>query len=336
MAPVHCMLRPLDWLQAIASYRAEVAGGPNFAFDLCTSRYRREQMKGVDLSCWRVAFTGAEHVRADTLARFAQTFAPHGFAPNAFWPGYGMAEASVLISAGRRGRSVLPRTVSRAGLLYHRVGPPAAGDDAQTLVGCGRELAGERIAIVDPATCRRLGPLRVGEIWVSGANVALGYWRNEPATKAAFAARLDGETAADWLRTGDLGFLDETGELYITGRIKELIIIRGMNHYPQAIEDTVQRCHPALAAHGGAAFAVDGGDGPERLVVVQEVERTLRRDLDTAEIVATIREAIVDQHEIAPREIMLLRPGSLPKTSSGKIQRDLASQLWRQGLLNPL
>jgi acyl-CoA synthetase (AMP-forming)/AMP-acid ligase II len=336
MAPVNFMRRPLDWLQAIATYRAEVAGGPNFAYDLCVSRYRPERMSGVDLSGWKVAFTGAEHVRADTLARFAETFASHGFDLNAFWPGYGMAEASVLISAGRRGRATVTQTVGRTGLLHHRVEPPAVEEDVQILIGCGRELAGERIAVVDPETCRRLGPLRVGEIWVSGANVALGYWRNEAATKAAFAARIDGETAADWLRTGDLGFLDAAGELYITGRIKELIIIRGMNHYPQDIEDTMQRCHPALAAHGGAAFAVESGDGAERLVVVQEVERTLRRNLDTADILATIREAIVDQHEIAPHQIMLLRPGSLPKTSSGKIQRNLACRMWRQGLLQAL
>jgi acyl-CoA synthetase (AMP-forming)/AMP-acid ligase II len=213
---------------------------------------------------------------------------------------------------------------------------PSGEDDAQVLVGCGRELVGERIAIVDPETCRRVAPLQVGEVWVKGANVALGYWRNDAASEAAFAARIDGEATADWLRTGDLGFLDDEGELYITGRIKELIIIRGINHYPQDIEYTVQRCHPALTAHGGAAFAVVEADGSERFVVVQEVERTLRHALDTGDVIATIREAIVDEHEIAPHRIVLLRPGALPKTSSGKIQRNLARELWLQNRLEVL
>jgi acyl-CoA synthetase (AMP-forming)/AMP-acid ligase II len=336
MAPVNFVRYPLAWLQAIGTYRAEVAGGPNFAYDLCVSRYRPEQMSEVDLSSWKIAINGAEHVRADTIDRFAETFAPHGFDPRAFWPAYGMAEASVLISAGHRGRGSVTRTVSRAGLQRYGVEPPAGGDDAQVLVGCGRELVGERIAIADPDTCRRLGPLQVGEIWASGTNVARGYWRNDAATAAAFAARIDGESAASWLRTGDLGCLDEAGELYITGRIKELIIIRGINHYPQDIEYTVQRCHPALTAHGGAAFAVDGGDGSEGLVVVQEVERTQRRALDADDLIATIREAIIDEHEITPRQILLLRPGSLPKTSSGKIQRSLARELWRRGQLATL
>jgi acyl-CoA synthetase (AMP-forming)/AMP-acid ligase II len=336
MAPVNFVRHPLTWLRAISTHRAEVAGGPNFAFDLCVSRYQAEQMSGIDLSCWKVAFTGAEHVRAETIARFDETFAPHGFDSRAFWPGYGMAEASVLISAGHRGRGAVTRAVSRASLQRHVAEPPGADDDAQVLVGCGRELSGERIAIVDPQTCRRLRPLQLGEVWVSGANVARGYWRNDAATQATFAASIDGEEAADWLRTGDLGCLDADGELYITGRIKELIIIRGINHYPQDIEYTVQRCHPALAAHGGAAFAVEEGDGAERLVVVQEVERTLRHALEPGDVIATIREAIVDEHEIAPHRIVLLRPGALPKTSSGKIQRYLARELWRQNRLEVL
>jgi acyl-CoA synthetase (AMP-forming)/AMP-acid ligase II len=336
MAPVNFVRHPLSWLRAISTYRAEVAGGPNFAFDLCVSRYQPEPMDGIDLSGWKVAFTGAEQVRADTIARFAETFAPHGFDPGAFWPGYGMAEASVLISAGHRGRGAVTRTVGRAGLQRHVVEAPSGEDDAQVLVGCGRELVGERIAIVDAETCRRVAPVQVGEVWVRGANVARGYWGNDTASGVTFAARIDGEAAADWLRTGDLGFLDDEGELYITGRIKELIIIRGINHYPQDIEHTVQRCHPALTAHGGAAFAVEEADGSERFVVVQEVERTLRHALDTGDVIAAIREAIVDEHEIAPYRIVLLRPGALPKTSSGKIQRNLARELWRQDRLEVL
>jgi acyl-CoA synthetase (AMP-forming)/AMP-acid ligase II len=333
MAPVAFVQHPLRWLRAIARYRAEVAGGPNFAFDLCVTRYRREEMRDVDLSCWKVAVNGAEPVRAETIRRFAETFAPHGFDPRAFWPAYGMAEAAVLISAGHRGRGAPILTTSRGGLQQHRIAPPADANDVQELVGCGRELVGESIAIVDPESRQRLAPRKIGEIWVAGPNVAQGYWRNGPATEAAFAACIDGDASTKWLRTGDLGFLDETGELFITGRLKELIIIRGINHYPQDIEATAQRSHPGLAAHGGAAFAVGDADGSERLVVVHEVERTQRHRFAAADIVAAICEAIIDKHEIAPHRVVLLRPGSLPKTSSGKIRRLLARDLWRRGRL---
>ncbi|HLY46229.1 MAG TPA: fatty acyl-AMP ligase [Stellaceae bacterium] len=336
MAPVAFIQRPLVWLRAIGEYRAEVAGGPNFAYDLCVERYRPEQMAGIDLSGWRLAFNGAEPVRAETLRRFAATFAPHGFAPAALYPAYGMAEATVLVSAGRRGAGPALRRVSRDGLQHHRAAAPREAGDAQALVGCGRALEGERIAIVDPASRKRLDPEAVGEIWVAGPNIARGYWRNATAGDDVFGGRLDDGEEGEWLRTGDLGFLDAAGELFITGRIKEVIIIRGANHYPQDIEDTVQRCHPALRRHGGAAFAVTGNGAAEELVVVQEIERTHRNRVDAGEITGRIREAIVNEHEIAPRDIALLRPGALPKTTSGKIQRSLSRQLWLDGALQRL
>jgi acyl-CoA synthetase (AMP-forming)/AMP-acid ligase II len=333
LAPVAFIQRPLIWLRAISDHRAEVAVAPNFGFDLCVERYRPEEMEGIDLSCWQVALNGAEPVRAETLRRFVETFAPHGFAAASLYPAYGMAEATVLVSAGRRGAGAVLRSLSREGLHRHRAGAPIGAGDAQVAVGCGRALAGERIAIVDPASRRRLDADRVGEIWVAGANVARGYWRNEDAGNAVFGAGIAGEADQRWLRTGDLGFVDAAGELFITGRIKDLVIIRGANHYPQDIEDTVQSCHPALRRHGGAAFAVPDGDGAEQLVVVQEVERAYRNRIATDELIGHIREAIVSEHEIAPYEIALLRPGALPKTTSGKIQRALSRQLWLAGSL---
>ena len=336
LAPVAFIQRPLTWLRAISDYRAEVAVAPNFGFDLCVERYRAEQMDGIDLSGWRLALNGAEPVRAETIERFAATFAPHGFAAGAIYPAYGMAEATVLIAAGKRGAGAVMRRLSRDGLQRHRAEAPRGSGDEQVAVGCGRALIGERIAIVDPATRRRLGPDRVGEIWVAGPNVAGGYWRNLEASEAVFGARIDGEAGAGWLRTGDLGFLDAAGELFITGRIKEVVIIRGANHYPQDIEDTVQSCHPALRRHGGAAFTAGDGVAAERLVVVQEVERTERNRIVADEVVGRIREAIVSEHEIVPHEIVLLRPGALPKTTSGKIQRNLARQLWLSGALERL
>jgi acyl-CoA synthetase (AMP-forming)/AMP-acid ligase II len=336
LAPVAFIQRPLVWLRAISDYRAEVAGGPNFAFDLCVDRYRPEQMEGIDLSGWRLAFNGAEPVRADTLRRFSDTFAPHGFAASAIYPAYGMAEATVLISAGRRGKGPVMRTLSRQGLLQHRAGAPLDAGDAQIVVGCGEALAGERIAIVDPASRRRCPADRVGEVWVAGPNIARGYWRNSEAGEGVFGARINGESDEIWLRTGDLGFLDEAGELFITGRIKEVVIIRGANHYPQDIEDTVQSCHPALRRHGGATFTILDDHRAERLVVVQEVERTQRHQIVPSEIIELIREAIVSEHEIVPHQIVLLRPGALPKTTSGKIQRALSRELWLAGSLDRL
>jgi acyl-CoA synthetase (AMP-forming)/AMP-acid ligase II len=336
MAPVAFMQRPLLWLRAISNYRAEVAGGPNFAFDLCVERYRPEQMVRVDLSGWKLAFNGAEPVRAATIRRFTETFAPHGFAADAMFPAYGMAEATVLASAGRRGAGPVSRELSRDGLRRNRAAPARDDADAQTVVGCGRALAAERIAIVDADSLERLAAGDIGEIWVAGPNVACGYWRNAEASAAAFRAEIAGEEGASWLRTGDLGFTDDRGELFITGRIKEIVIVRGANHYPQDIEHTVQGCHPGLRRHGGAAFTVSEDGESERLVVVQEVERTFRHRIVVDEIVGRIREAVVSEHEIVPHRIALLRPGALPKTTSGKIQRALSRQLWLEGSLDRL
>lgn len=336
MAPNGFMQRPLSWLRAIHTYRAEVACSPNFGYDLCVSRYRPEQMQGVDLSSWKIALNGAEPVRAETIARFIDTFAPHGFERSAVFPAYGMAEATLLISGGRRGAGHATRTVSRAALQAHRAAPPADDADAQTLVGCGRALDGERIAIVDPDHRRRLPAGEVGEIWVSGPNVATHYFRNEAATAAGLKARIEGEDDASWLRTGDLGFLDEAGELFVTGRIKELIIIRGINHYPQDIERTVQRLHPSFRQNGGAAFSLPDDNGEEQLAIVQEIERTERHRIDAEELKGLIREGVTEQHELFARHIELIRPGALPKTTSGKIQRGLARQLWLEGRLDLL
>jgi acyl-CoA synthetase (AMP-forming)/AMP-acid ligase II len=335
LSPVAFVQRPILWLRAISDYRAEVAVGPNFAFDLCVDRYRAEDMADLDLSCWRLALNASEAVRADTIRRFATAFAPHGFAASAMYPAYGMAEATVLISAGERGAGPVIRPASRDGLQRNTIMPPAGEADLHEVVGCGRAFPGERVVIADPIGLRRLDPGRIGEIWAAGPNIAPGYWRNPEATAEAFTARLAGESdETRWLRTGDLGFLDAAGELFITGRIKEIVIIRGVNHYPQDIEYTVQRSHPALRRHGGAAFAAADPDGAERLVIVQEVERTYRNRIDPAEIVARVREAVINQHEVAPHEIALLRPGALPKTTSGKIQRSVSRQLWQQGALD--
>jgi acyl-CoA synthetase (AMP-forming)/AMP-acid ligase II len=330
LSPAAFIRRPLTWLRVIHDYRGAVSGAPNFAFDLCVSRYRPEDMADIDLSCWEFAFNAAEPVQAETIARFIETFAPHGFSQRAMRPSYGLAEATVLASTGRRGSMFVERRVSQTGLQHHLVKPPETSADEQSVIGCGRALHGEELAIVDPASGNSLGTTQVGEIFVSGVNVAEGYWGNRSATAETFEARIHGRKQ-NWCRTGDLGFIDETGELYITGRIKEVIIIRGINHYPQDIENTVQNADPTLRRHGGAAFAATDSLGNEGLVIVQEVERTARQQTALPQLVVRIREAIVIEHDIAAMEIVLIRTGTLPKTTSGKIQRTLTRQLWMQG-----
>jgi acyl-CoA synthetase (AMP-forming)/AMP-acid ligase II len=337
MAPNAFTQRPLNWLRAIHDYRAEVGCSPNFGYDHCVSRYRADQMQGIDLSCWKVALNGAEPVHAETIDRFIGTFAGHGFNARAAFPAYGMAEATLLISGGSRGAGHVTRSVSRSALQSHAVTAPTDAADAQLLVGCGRALINERLAIVDPDHRTRLPAHTVGEIWVNGPNVARAYWENPEATTAALNASLAGEDdGVRWLRTGDLGFLDEASELYVTGRIKDLIIVRGINHYPQDIERTVQAAHPALRANCGAAFAVADEHGEETLVVVQEIERTERNRIDPAELKGLVRENVTEQHELFARHIVLIRPGTLPKTTSGKIQRSLARKLWIERRLEDL
>jgi len=335
-SPTSFIQRPLSWLRTISRYRAEVACAPNFAYDLCVSRFRANQMDGINLSTWKVALNGSEPVRAATIEQFTATFAPYGFDPQTMYPAYGMAEATLLISGGHRSGEVVLRAVSREALQRNIIAAAKDEGDARVLVGCGRRLVGEDIAIVHPETLKRLSPDQVGEIWVRGPNVAIGYWQNAAATAATFEAQIAGEGGEHWLRTGDLGFLDDAGEIYITGRIKDVIIIYGTNHYPQDIETTMQDAHPALRKNCGAAFSIVDQRGEEKLVLVQEVERTQRHQISGAEIVACIREAVGNEHDIAVHRIALIRPGTIPKTTSGKIQRSLTQRLWQEGALQLL
>jgi len=335
MSPNAFLQRPHLWLRAISQYRAEAVAGPNFGYDLCVSRYRPELMEGIDLSNWKVACCGAEPIRVETLRRFSETFAPHGFDSRATYPCYGMAETTLQATGRTRGEGYVTRKLSRSALQANRVAAPRDRTDTTEIVGCGRTVLDERLAIVDPDTRARLAADQIGEIWVSGDTIARAYWQDDDATEASLRARLAGEDGV-WLRTGDLGFLDAIGELFVTGRIKELIIVRGMNHYPQDIERTVQAAHPALRQNGGAAFAVPGERGEEALVVVQEIERTARNKIDPNEMIGVIREAVTNDHEIYARHIVLIRPNTLPKTTSGKVQRSLTRKLWQEGKLDYL
>ncbi|HBL10490.1 MAG TPA: AMP-dependent synthetase, partial [Cyanobacteria bacterium UBA11162] len=319
MSPVDFLQKPFRWLQAISRYKATTSGGPNFAYDLCVRKITPQQRESLDLSRWEFAFTGAEPVRAKTLERFAATFAPCGFRWEAFYPCYGMAETTLFIAGGVKSAPPVLCQVDGKALEQNRVVLVQDKENSRTLVGCGKTWLDEKIAIVNPESLTRCEEGQVGEVWVSGPSVAQGYWQRPDATAQTFKAYLTHTNEGPFLRTGDLGFV-QNDELFITGRLKDLIIIRGRNHYPQDIELTVEQSHPALRPGCGAAFSVEVDDS-ERLVIVQEVERSYLRKLEVDNVVEAIRRAISQHYELQVDAIVLLKTGSIPKTSSGKIQR---------------
>ena len=321
MSPLTFLQKPLRWLEAISRYRGTTSGGPNFAYDLCLRKISPEQCDGLDLSSWSVAFSGAEPVRADTLEQFTQRFAPCGFRPEAFYPCYGMAETTLFVSGGAKQASPVIEYVDTAALKQGQAlvaSPP--GEATQALVGCGRSASDQSLVIADPQTKSACTPGQVGEIWVAGASVTQGYWQQPDKTSETFGAYLSDSGQGPFLRTGDLGFVDAQGELFVTGRLKDVIVIRGRNHYPQDIEATVERAHPSVRPHCSAAFAVEI-EGQERLVVVAEVERLSRRCLDVAQVAGDVRQAISAQHGLQAQAVVFVKTGNIPKTSSGKIQR---------------
>ncbi len=329
LSPTHFLQKPVRWLQAISQSGSTISGGPNFAYDLCAEKVTAEQKRSLDLSRWSLAFNGAEPVRAETIERFSKAFAECGFRREAFYPCYGLAEATLIVTGGYKQSPPVVRSFDAHALEKHdvvAVESPSPGD--RELVGSGGNLLDQTIVIADPDTGVPCAGNRVGEIWVSGPSVAEGYWRREEETRQTFGARLaDGR--GPFLRTGDLGFLAD-GELFVTGRLKDLIIIRGVNFYPQDVERSVDLAHEHVQKGAGAAFAV-GEAGGERLVVVQEAERG--RNLDFAGIIAAIRKRIAADFELAVSAVVLLKTGSIPKTSSGKIQRHACQAGYLAGTL---
>jgi amino acid adenylation domain-containing protein len=342
MSPVSFLQSPIRWLRAVSNYGGHTSGGPNFAYELCVAKTTPEQREGLDLSSWRVAFNGAEPVRQETLELFARAFAPHGFRREALFPCYGLAETTLIVSGPAKDAPHVHLPFRAEELTRNRAVEAAPDEEgAREMVGCGRILGDQEVRIVDAETLSACPAGQVGEIWVAGPSVARGYWNRPEESEHTFGART-ADGSGPFLRTGDLGFLWKD-ELYITGRLKDLIIIRGSNHYPQDLELTVERAHPALRPGGGAAFSVEVS-GEERLVVVQEIQREHRR-ADIGEIAAAVRRAVAEEHEVQLWALALIRPGSLPKTTSGKIQRRqsradfLAGDLaligeWREGGTN--
>ncbi len=326
MSPVAFLQRPLRWLQAIARTGAHTSGGPNFAYELCLRRIAPEQRASLDLSGWKLAFNGAEPINAGTLERFAEFFAPCGFRPESFYPCYGLAEATLIVAGGQKDAVPTVRRFDAAELERGRV-LEAGEAPARALVGCGRSIAGQTLRIVHPETREPCAPDEIGEIWVSGPSVAPGYLgRDGDGADGCFGARL-ADGGGPYLRTGDLGFFHQ-GELFVTGRLKDLVIIAGRNHHPHDLERTVEQSHPAVRPSCSAAFAVEVG-GQERLVVAAELERRALPDHRAGpwdggvEIVRAIRRAVAERHDVPVHAVVLVRTGGIPKTSSGKVQRYL-------------
>ncbi|MGK7921981.1 MAG: fatty acyl-AMP ligase [Trichodesmium sp.] len=328
MSPVALIQKPIRWLEAISKYKATTSGGPNFAYDLVARQVTPKQLKNLDLSSWSVAFSGAEPVRAATLERFAETFAPCGFRREAFYPCYGMAETTLFISGGTKTKAPVVKYVDAEALAKNQV--VVSGEKSRAVVSCGWSWLGDEIMIVNPESLIPCSEDEVGEIWVSGAGVGKGYWNQLEETERTFNA-----FSADkgpFLRTGDLGFWQD-GELFITGRIKDVMILWGRYRYPQDIELTVEKSHPALRSGCGAAFSIEAEDD-ERLIVVQEVERSYLRKLNVEEVVGAIRQAVAEEHTVEVYAIALLKTGSIPKTTSGKIQRQRCRGQFLEETLN--
>jgi 8-amino-7-oxononanoate synthase len=329
MAPATFLQRPLVWLEAMSKYRATTSGAPNFAYDLCVERTTEEERARLDLSAWRTSFNGAEPVRADTIARFVEAFSVSGLRRGVIVPCYGLAEATLIVSGGPADRESSALCVGRRALEQGLLRAPDIAEDEAVLVPSGHPAEEHEVAIVDADSTTAVGDGRVGEIWVSSPSVARGYWGRPQETAATFGARLTGSDRT-WLRTGDLGALRD-GMLVVTGRLKDLVILQGRNYYPHDIEVAAERSHPALRPGFSAAFTV-GGERSEELVLALEVSRH-HRAADDDTLFQAVRAELADTVGVVPSEILLLRQNTIPRTSSGKIQRGACRASFLDGTL---
>jgi len=320
MSPVAFIQKPIRWLQAISKYKATTSGAPNFAYDLLCRHVAPQQIKNLDLSSWEVAFSGAEPIQIETINRFCQLFSSCGFRRDAFYSCYGMAEATLLITGGKKGIFPTIKYVDERAFQNNLVVTSSEKKAGfSPIVSAGKPWLDEEIKIVNPHSLKSCFSDEVGEIWVSGLSVGKGYWNAQKQTKETFFAYIKDTGEGPFLRTGDLGFL-EGEELFITGRLNDVMVFWGLNHYPQLIEKTVEACHPALKPNCTAAISVKL-EGEDRLIIVQEIERSYRNKLDFDEIVEVIRWSVFEKYMVDVYGIVLLKTGTIPKTSSGKIQR---------------
>ncbi|WP_338866517.1 amino acid adenylation domain-containing protein [Myxococcus stipitatus] len=335
MAPMFFLQRPLRWLEIISRHGATVSGGPNFAFDLCVRKSTPEERAALDLSRWEVAFCGAEPVRAETMQRFAEAFAPAGFRRQALYPCYGLAEGTLIVTgrqrSARREDVLVVRDFSREGLGRGEARAPVSGESSAALVSSGEVLGGQTLRVVDPVTRDEVVPGQVGELWVRGLSVAQGYWQRPDETERDFNGRLASSGDGPYLRTGDLGAVVD-GQVFVTGRLKDVLILRGRNLYPQDVELTVERAAPGLRPGCGAAFTVEV-EGEEQLVVIQEASAKVLEEGAVDVVLARIQAALTEEHGVAAHAVVLITAGSLPKTSSGKVQRRATRKVFLEGAL---
>ncbi|PHN54303.1 non-ribosomal peptide synthetase [Pseudomonas sp. ICMP 8385] len=324
MSPAYFLGRPLRWLEAISQYRGTISGGPDFAYRLCSERVSDSALERLDLSHWRVAYSGSEPIRLDTLERFAEKFACCGFTPNNFFASYGLAEATLFVAGGTRGQGIPALRVDEQALAANRAEP----GQGSAIMSCGTSQPEHGVLIVEPQTLAELADNCVGEIWATGPSIAHGYWRNPEATAKTFVSHA-GRT---WLRTGDLGFMRD-GEVFITGRLKDLLIVRGHNLYPQDIEQTVEREVEVVRKGRVAAFAVND-QGLEGIGIAAEISRSVQKILPPEALIKAIRQAVAEAYQEAPCVVLLLNPGALPKTSSGKLQRSACRTRLADGSLD--
>ena len=338
LSPADFLQRPLRWLQAISDYRGTFSSAPNFAYDLCLRRISAEHLPQLDLSCWEGAGNAAEPVRSTTLERFTRYFAACGFPQTAFRPAYGLAEATLVVTSGYKNEPICIKTISKQRLEEHTVVTASSSEqEVEQIVGCGEPVRHQRVLIVDPETLQPCERSQVGEVWISGPSVTQGYWRRPQETAEVFQASLaTGE--GPFLRTGDLGVFQDHN-LFITGRLKDLIILNGRNLYPQDIEFTVEQAHPAVRAGHSVAFSHQL-DGEEHLIILAEINHRYRpqtspsEQLDTREIINSIRKAVAEHHDASAHHVLLLKLGGILKTSSGKLQRRACRQAFLRGELN--
>ena len=333
MSPVSFLQHPFRWLKAISDYRATTSGAPNFAYDLCVNRIAPDELKKLDLSSWMTAFNGAEPVNPVTIENFSRHFASAGFKKESFVPCYGLAEATLFVSGNTDSQkeSFIENFDAPELKKNTAVFSEIEGEKTRALVSCGKISGNQEIAIVSPENNERLGTNEIGEIWISGKSVAGGYWKNSEATNEIFNAKINKGDNKNYLRTGDLGFLSD-GNLFVTGRLKDLIIIRGRNYYPQDIESTVYQSHKILYHGNGAAFSVTDANGLENLVIVQEADSHFSGDWET--VIDEISKAVSLTHDLQPSAICLVKRLQIPKTSSGKIQRNLCREKYLNDELN--
>lgn len=327
MPPAAFIQRPLRWLEAISHYRAATSGGPNFSYELCIYKSTPEQIERLDLSCWSAAFNGSEPIDWRTLKNFSYTFARSGFRLQAFYPCYGLAEATLFVAGGTREAPLRLKYFRKSALTKHLVEEVSAREnDVCALVSCGFSAEDHLILIVDPVSLTRCSAGQVGEIWVTGPGIARAYWNNDEETTRILQAHLTDSNEQQFLRTGDLGFLWQ-GELFVVGRLQNVLHIPGKLYYSQHIEQSARSSHPSLCAKKNAAFLEKN-----QLVIIQEVNRhTTRGECD--EIINAIRQAILKEHFLELSAIVLIRQGSIPRTSSGKIKHYECHQRFLDGTL---